>query len=618
MVQVKNISPAEYMEIHGITPDNLKDFPLVEKAFKSPSLEPVEDTVNDCFVSFRLKELKSDDSGAKFHITANLNMQFDYDADRDGVAHLNDVDVPVVYDSVTLTSRLMLSDGTVIPFSTGTPITRTDVLEVNQPIATAKARVRSGETGFLNVTALCYKDGKPARIIQMKDEIKLSPDEVTLPIEAAYCGIDNPRTSKDTDYRIYNQVKILYGRDNSQVTVNRDQIVDYSFPNNKKENDMKTLIPFKFNITVATDFKVRKDSSGNYVPLATINEIKTITGPADFKLYRPEIADLNLSTQKSVVKTFYQDANDTDATDKIEDDQAYLDKVISKFVKGGERTIGTTKYDTITVDFSLVDSDSDWHAKIGTGFINAYSYCNLTAPFRFCITDVNGDKKIIEILVSSIKNSDFPNPDATDNYYTLHTAEGGVDQYDFYIPPIFLWWGCFAEDVKIKLASGEIRRADQICVGDIVKTGDGYSATVGNVYTGTDEHIMVIVTENDRVTRVSLSHPMCTNLYENTFRAAKDLRPGDKLIQEDGSETVIRHIDKVPYGRKVYNFSFNEYEDEGCAILGDGIWSGDFIAQNTCARKAVEAAQALRDQAPQSDFSIQLEELIKASAKAQQ
>jgi hypothetical protein len=114
---------------------------------------------------------------------------------------------------------------------------------------------------------------------------------------------------------------------------------------------------------------------------------------------------------------------------------------------------------------------------------------------------------------------------------------------------------------------------------------------------------------------------MCTNLYENTFRAAQDLRPGDKLIQEDGSETVIRHIDKVPYGRKVYNFSFNEYEDEGCAILGDGIWSGDLIAQNTCARRAFEAAQAKRAQEPPSpptEFASELAELLKAAAKAQQ
>jgi hypothetical protein len=177
---------------------------------------------------------------------------------------------------------------------------------------------------------------------------------------------------------------------------------------------------------------------------------------------------------------------------------------------------------------------------------------------------------------------------------------------------------CFASDVKIALANGGIKRADEISIGDIVKTTGGRTATVGNVYSGTDEEIFCIVTEDNVVLRVSGNHPMSVNICENTFRAAQDYKPGDKLIMEDGSEKIIRNIDRVPYGKKVYNFAFEEFPEVGCAILGNGIWSGDLIAQNTCERKAFESAQVQKAQAPPTEYASELTELLKAAAKNNQ
>jgi hypothetical protein len=178
---------------------------------------------------------------------------------------------------------------------------------------------------------------------------------------------------------------------------------------------------------------------------------------------------------------------------------------------------------------------------------------------------------------------------------------------------------CFAEDVRIMLGDGRLERADHIRVGDIVKTAGGRNATVGNVFDGTDEYIFVIITEDDIALRVSGNHPMSTNIYENTFRAAQDFRTGDKLIGEDGSETNIRHIDRAPYGGKVYNFAFEEFSEEGCAILANGIWCGDLTAQNNCERRAFEATKAQKGQnADQpTDYTAELAELLKAAAKAQ-
>jgi hypothetical protein len=178
---------------------------------------------------------------------------------------------------------------------------------------------------------------------------------------------------------------------------------------------------------------------------------------------------------------------------------------------------------------------------------------------------------------------------------------------------------CFAEDVRIMLGDGRLERADHIRVGDIVKTAVGRNATVSNVFDGMDDDIYVIITEDDIVLRVSDNHPMSTNIYENTFRAAQDFRPGDKLIGEDGSETNIRHIDRVPYGGKVYNFAFEEFPEEGCAILGNGIWCGDLIAQNTLERRAFEVAKAQNERKTDqpTDYTSELAELLKAAAKTQ-
>jgi hypothetical protein len=138
---------------------------------------------------------------------------------------------------------------------------------------------------------------------------------------------------------------------------------------------------------------------------------------------------------------------------------------------------------------------------------------------------------------------------------------------------------CFSADTKIRTVRG-IKRADEIRIGELIEVYSGEILSVDNIYTGNDEMIYCIVTENGMVTKVSGSHAMKLYSPENSDGkkiSAANLQRGSILMTPNGNATV-RGCDKVPYGRTVYNFSFAERQTPQY-IEADGFWSGDFHAQ---------------------------------------
>jgi hypothetical protein len=135
-------------------------------------------------------------------------------------------------------------------------------------------------------------------------------------------------------------------------------------------------------------------------------------------------------------------------------------------------------------------------------------------------------------------------------------------------------------DTKIKTAM-DIKRADEIRVGEQIEVYSGEILTVDNIFTGNNEMIFCIVTENDRITKVSGDHAMKLYSSENPDGekiSAKKLNRGDILMTPNGNVTV-KHCDEVPYNNTVYNFTFAERETPQY-VEADGFWSGDFNAQN--------------------------------------
>lgn len=62
--------------------------------------------------------------------------------------------------------------------------------------------------------------------------------------------------------------------------------------------------------------------------------------------------------------------------------------------------------------------------------------------------------------------------------------------------------------------------------------------------------------------------------------SVKDLKVGDKILTEYNDLAEVKFIALEDYQDDlVYNFSFKN-EDNGVYIIANGIWAGDFFAQN--------------------------------------
>ncbi len=179
--------------------------------------------------------------------------------------------------------------------------------------------------------------------------------------------------------------------------------------------------------------------------------------------------------------------------------------------------------------------------------------------------------------------------------------ESGKGETNVFIPPIEIYWGCFAKDTLIKTADGSLKRADQIKTGDQITALGGKTLTVADTLTGEDPEIIRIMTKDGKRIRVSGGHAMLladAKSPSGIRAAANQLQAGDKLMTPDGV-SVISEVASEPYNDTVYNFVF-EGEENPNYIEADGFWSGDFYAQNAKKdkkpAKLTEEAMALRDE----------------------
>lgn len=234
----------------------------------------------------------------------------------------------------------------------------------------------------------------------------------------------------------------------------------------------------------------------------------------------------------------------------------------------------------------------DWRCSLNNAFLNDSSHiCYLTGCF------------VLRLEHDPWMGSDF------DRYaiyiYSTGAAsvffESGDGETYVFIPPIVIYWGCFAKDTLIRTADGSVKPACLIAAGDRIPALGGKILTVAEILTGEDAEIIRIVTKDGRRTRVSGGHAMLVideAAPAGRRAAAGQLQAGDRLMTPDGV-SVISEVVTEPYNDMVYNFVF-EGEETPNYIEADGFWSGDFYAQNE--KKKTEPAQltkeamALRDE----------------------
>lgn len=327
----------------------------------------------------------------------------------------------------------------------------------------------------------------------------------------------------------------------------------YYHKNQFKDGILRTIVPISGTIQLQNFEKFE-------VTGASIDSYQCAEGSfSTFQLL------YNISGNRNTVATYQADVGLGELGQKLQDN-------------------GDLTYDSQTnkVHFDLkfpVDqsgrSPYDWNCNISGGFLDESSHkCYLDGCFvlnvahKMRIGSTN-DRYAINIV------SEDALPDTQKEYFT-----GKEGSQTVYIPPIVIYWGCFAKDTHIKMAGGKTERADKIRIGDRLPAMGGKILTVAEILTGEDPEIINIKTEKGSI-RVSGGHAMW--IYDESSKdgrrkAAARLKRGDQLLSPYGT-FEITDISRELYNDKVYNFIFEE-EETANYIEANGYWSGDFYAQN--------------------------------------
>lgn len=140
--------------------------------------------------------------------------------------------------------------------------------------------------------------------------------------------------------------------------------------------------------------------------------------------------------------------------------------------------------------------------------------------------------------------------------------------------------GCFAGHTLITMGDGSLKRADAIRSGDTV-----YSPTVGeavkvrDVVSGPELAELLEIAVGDRRVEVSQMHPFISKFGPV---AAKNLKPGDMILDFDNTYRAVSSIRKLAHEKPavVWNFILDGGgEQHKHLLLGNGIVSGDLLLQ---------------------------------------
>jgi hypothetical protein len=149
------------------------------------------------------------------------------------------------------------------------------------------------------------------------------------------------------------------------------------------------------------------------------------------------------------------------------------------------------------------------------------------------------------------------------------------------IPGLRLQWGCFAEGTLIRMADGTCKAIQDITIGETVKTANGQTAQVKDVFSGPERQILTIETISGALIKVSDEHPLLT---ASGVKRAAELRENDRLVMEGGEEDEIKYRYYSDYAGKVYNILL---AGENHIIYAGGFTAGDMELQNQGKLKAV-------------------------------
>lgn len=211
----------------------------------------------------------------------------------------------------------------------------------------------------------------------------------------------------------------------------------------------------------------------------------------------------------------------------------------------------------------------DWHADVmGIQDGNPKTII-LKGAFSYLVKNQIGVEIDEGISIVSATKEDLEK--WNEEYYTYKKGYNTI-----YIPPITIYWGCFAGDVLITMFDGTQKKAGDIKAGDLLLGYQNKKLKVESIVTGNDQSIYLIETDHGNI-KVSGGHPM---MCDGSEKRAFKIKPQDRINLAEGSTAEVTNVSIVEYNDTVYNFTF-EGETEGRYIIANGFYAGDLKMQNT-------------------------------------
>jgi hypothetical protein len=354
-----------------------------------------------------------------------------------------------------------------------------------------------------------------------------------------------------------NHIVMLYGRMDILEEYKDPDYIGGEYYNNtfKLGNKVSTLIPVTGEVTFDSGF-----------------ELVGLTPPDDLGFSRSSVDYENKTASSMNPDVVYQN-------DLIDNDKLYALMNAQCFKPHPGVANPYIEFD-LRLDRGDSKSKLDWHDDIQGEKDNHKRTIWLRAVFTYSVhkkTAKPKDNDDVQICIRSISKEDLDiinkNKDTANKREYYKFLEGSNT---IYIPPIYLYWGCFGKNVRIKTVEGTDQKACEIKIGDRLMAYGGKTVTVKHIITGQDEEIYRL-NFADRETKLSGAHPVLDENGESI--AANQLKAGDRLMAADGASAELLSVEKISYCDTVYNFAFED-ETESVYVIADGLYAGDLNAQN--------------------------------------
>lgn len=156
-------------------------------------------------------------------------------------------------------------------------------------------------------------------------------------------------------------------------------------------------------------------------------------------------------------------------------------------------------------------------------------------------------------------------------------------------PMLRLVAGCLHPDTVVTMAGdGAGRKISTLAgEGELLKAKDGGQVRVVGTVTGKDEWLYVVTAKNGLTVKATADHPFVG--ADGSWRAAADLKPGDRVLTAGGPVAIVS-VRKIAYGGPVANLVL-AHPQQSVTLQTETFYANGFLVGGYDAQQAVALAR---------------------------